>query len=96
MLSRLVLLLYGLAHLALAGMEIAQSAASFDQLISQIIELQPMAILTLGVLAILLTPVLGLIIAMVSCLRAKDWLYSSIAGAVIAVICFGLARALFF
>lgn len=93
-LSSLALLLPGLVLSALAEVRISQSAVPLAQLIPQITKLQPGAILTLGILALLFTPVIGVILAMVTYLRVKDWLYSGIAMAVLSVILFGLARAL--
>ena len=93
-LSSLALLLLGLVLSALTEIRTSQqSAVPLAQLIPQITKLQPGAILTLGILALLFTPVLGVILAMVTYLRVKNWLYSGIAIAVLSIILFGLAQA---
>ena len=64
------------------------------QLFHRISELDPLAIITLGILVLVLTPFSGVILAVVTFLMAKDKLYLGISIAVLCVLLLSLVLAL--
>ncbi len=65
-----------------------------SQFFQRISELDPLAIITLGILILVLTPFSGVILAMVTFLIAKDRLYLGISVAVLCVLLLSLVLAL--
>ncbi len=65
-----------------------------SQFFQRISELDPLAIITLGILILVLTPFSGVILAMVTFLIAKDKLYLGISIAVLCVLLLSLVLAL--
>jgi uncharacterized membrane protein YfcA len=55
-------------------------------LASGIVDLDPAAILTLGIFAILFTPMLSMAYLSISYLRARDWMYAAVAAIVLAIL----------
>ena len=59
---------------------------SLNQFFNELIQLQPFAVLTLGILVLLCTPVLRVCFAIVGYLREKDWLYFFISLLVLIIL----------
>ena len=65
-----------------------------SQFFHRISEMDPLAIITLGILVLVLTPFSGVILAVVTFLMAKDKLYLGISMAVLCVLLLSLVLAL--
>ncbi len=65
-----------------------------SQFFHRISELDPLAIITLGILVLVLTPFSGVILAMVTFLMAQDKLYLGISIAVLCILVLSLVLAL--
>ncbi len=65
-----------------------------SQFFHRISEMDPLAIITLGILVLVLTPFSGVILAVVTFLMAKDKLYLGISMAVLCILVLSLVLAL--
>ncbi|HIE16889.1 MAG TPA: DUF1634 domain-containing protein [Dehalococcoidia bacterium] len=81
----LALTMLGLILAIIAGIEEAGPPVSSGQLLQELSELEATAVITLGVIILLLTPILPVLIVMVAFLREKDRLYLGISA---VVLCF--------
>lgn len=89
----LALLAIGLALWVIAGAKGESFAPSPNEALRQLLELQPIGILALGVLVILATPVLTMALALVCFWREGDKRYAFLALAIVALSLLGLVLA---
>jgi len=78
----------------ITGAEFTDRVVPPSQFFQRISEMDPLAIITLGILVLVLTPFSGVILAVVTFLMAKDKLYLGISMAVLCVLLLSLVLAL--
>ena len=76
------------------GQEAAQQVLPFDRLLPELLSLNPLALVNLGVLLLLATPGVTLIAQFVAFALARNWLYASITAFISLAIAFSLALSL--
>ena len=78
----------------ITGAEFTDRVVPPSQFFQRISEMDPLAIITLGILVLVLTPFSGVILAVVTFLMAKDKLYLGISVTVLCVLLLSLVLAL--
>jgi uncharacterized membrane protein len=68
---------------------------SFGKFLSSLFKFQPLGVINLGLLVLMFTPLLRVIIALISFLKLKDSKYSLISLGVFLILTFGLLVAIF-
>ena len=82
----LALIMLGLVLVIIAGVEEVGSSVLSGQLLQGLSELKAVAVINLGVIILLLTPILPVLIAMAAFFRDKDRLYLGIAAVVLGFL----------
>lgn len=82
----LALMLTGSLLLVLAGRPLPSEVLSFGQIFEGLLGLDPAAILNLGILLLLSTPILSIIISLSTFLRHRDWLYVAASATVLFIL----------
>jgi len=90
----LALVVVGLALLAIAGAKGIEPTVPLSQLLEGILNLDAVAIIALGILTLLLTPVLQVIVALVTFSIDRDKLYLGVCITLLCVLAFSLVLAL--
>ena len=90
----LCLVFLGFILASITGAEFTDRVVPPSQFFQRISEMDPLAIITLGILVLVLTPFSGVILAVVTFLMAKDKLYLGISMAVLCVLLLSLVLAL--
>lgn len=97
MVASFAFMVVGLAWWFLAGSQGGQEAASqvlpFERLVPELLALNPLALLNIGVLLLLATPGVTLVAQFVAFCLARNWLYAGITAfiAIIIVISLGIS-----
>ncbi|HBL16310.1 MAG TPA: hypothetical protein DD417_06000 [Elusimicrobia bacterium] len=86
LLMSLALMIAGLALSSLRGGAGIPQTTSWTFLSADLLRLDPAALMSLGILVLLLTPVLRLTALLFAYLRKGDWLFAALAGFVLAVL----------
>jgi uncharacterized membrane protein len=76
------------------GQESAQQVMPFDRLLPEMLALNPLALVNVGVLLLLSTPGVTLIAQFVAFALARNWLYAGITAFIALAIAFSLALSL--
>jgi len=90
----LALVVVGLALVAIAGAKGIEPTVPLSQLLEGILNLDAVAIIALGILTLLLTPVLQVIVALVTFSIDRDKLYLGVCITLLCVLAFSLVLAL--
>lgn len=90
----LALVVVGLALVAIAGAKDIEPTPPLSQLLEGILKLDAAAIITLGILTLLLTPVVQVIVALVTFSIDRDKLYLGVCITLLCVLAFSLVLAL--
>lgn len=90
----LALVVLGLALVAIAGAKGIEPTVPLSQLLEGILTLDTAAIITLGILTLLLTPVVQVIVALVTFSIDRDKLYLGVCITLLCVLAFSLVLAL--
>lgn len=90
----LALVVVGLALVAIAGAKDIEPTPPLSQLLEGILKLDAAAIITLGILTLLLTPVVQVIVALVIFSIDRDKLYLGVCITLLCVLAFSLVLAL--
>jgi len=90
----LVLVIIGLILIGITGTKGVEPIVPLNQLPQEILALNAMAIITTGVLILLLTPILQVVIAIVTFSRDRDKLYLGISLALLCILASSLLLAL--
>ncbi len=90
----LALVVVGLALVAIAGAKDIEPTPPLSQLLEGILKLDAAAIITLGILTLLLTPVAQVIVALVTFSIDRDKLYLGVCITLLCVLAFSLVLAL--
>jgi uncharacterized membrane protein len=76
------------------GQEAAQHVLPFDRMLPELLALNPLALLNMGVLLLLCTPGITLVVQFVAFALARNWPYAGIAAFIALAIAFSLALSL--
>jgi uncharacterized membrane protein len=87
-------MLFGVVLLSFNPNAATEEALPLNELFSQIIPLNPMVLLNLGILVLLATPILRVIIALVSFSLERDKLYLIISATVLIILLISLIFAI--
>ena len=90
----LTLVVIGLVLIGIAGAKNIEPTVPLTQLPQEILKLNAMAIITLGILTLLLTPIVQIVAAMVTFSIDRDKLYLGISITLLCVLAFSLVLAL--
>ncbi|MFQ6122226.1 MAG: DUF1634 domain-containing protein [Dehalococcoidales bacterium] len=90
----LCLVFFGFILSIITEAEFTSSVVPPDQFFHRISELDPLAIITLGILILVLTPLSSVILAMVTFLKEKDRLYLGISVAILCILLVSLTLAI--
>lgn len=90
----LVLLIIGLIMLSINGTELTKATIPLNQLWLGIIKLDPLAIITSGIVILLLVPLLGVTVAAIAFLVERDKFYLGISITVLCILLISLVLAL--
>jgi len=94
MVCSLCLVVLGFILFGITKAELTDAVIPPGQFFHRILELDPLAIVTLGILILVLTPLSSIVLAMVNFLMQKDKLYLGISIAIVCVLVLSLALAL--
>jgi len=90
----LALVVIGLVLIGIAGGKNIEPTVPLTQLPQEILKLNATAIITLGILTLLLTPILQIVAAMVTFAIDRDKLYVGVCMTLLCVLAFSLVLAL--
>ena len=90
----LALVIVGLILTAIAGAKDNQPVGPLSDLPQELLELNPMAIITLGILVLLVTPIMQVVVALVTFSIDRDKLFLGICITLLCVLALSLALAL--
>jgi len=90
----LALVIVGLILTAIAGAKDNQPVGPLSDLPQELLELNPMAIITLGILVLLLTPIVQVVVALVTFSIDRDRLYLGICITLLCILTLSLTLAL--
>ena len=90
----LVLIVIGLALLGIACPVEIEANLPLQQLPQEILKLNPIAIITLGIVLLLITPILQIVTAIVVFTKDRDKLFGSISILLLGILIFSIALAL--
>lgn len=90
----LCLVVLGFILFGITKAEFTEPVIPSSQFFHRILELDPLAIITLGILILVLTPLLSIVLAMVNFLMQKDKLYLGISIAIVCILVLSLVLAL--
>jgi len=90
----LCLVLLGFILSGITKTEFTDTVIPSSQFSHRLLELDPLAIITLGILILVLTPLLSVVLAMVNFLMEKDKLYLGISIAIVCILVLSLVLAL--
>jgi uncharacterized membrane protein len=76
------------------GQEAAQHVLPFDRIVPELLALNPLALINVGVLLLLSTPGITLIAQFIAFVLARNWLYAGITAFISLAIAFSLALSL--
>jgi len=90
----LALVIVGLILTAIAGAKDNQPVGPLSDLPQELLQLNPMAIITLGILVLLLTPIVQVVVALVTFSIDRDRLYLGICITLLCILALSLTLAL--
>jgi len=90
----LCLVCLGFILASITKAELTDAVIPPDQFFHRILELDPLAIITLGILILVLTPLSSIVLAMIAFLMEKDKLYLGISIAIVCILVLSLVLAL--
>jgi len=90
----ITLVVIGLILITIVGTKVIEPMAPLNQLPQGILKLNASAIITLGILTLLLTPIFQVVVAIVNLSIDRDKLYLGISIALLCVLIFSLVLAL--
>lgn len=85
-----VLLATGLAIMLIQGNEQAPRFESFAALLQEAGQFQGPAVTTLGLLALMITPILRVVVLLIGWSIRRDWRFAGVALAVLVLLCISL------
>ena len=89
-----ILIVIGLALLSIVGPIEIEAKLFLQQLPQEILKLNPTAIITLGIVLLLITPILQIVTAIVVFTKDRDKLFGGISLLLLGILIFSLALAL--
>jgi uncharacterized membrane protein len=92
--AMLVGLVWWLVGGSQGGQEAAQHVLPFDRILPEMLALNPLAFINIGVLLLLSTPGITLVAQFVAFALARNWLYAGITAFISIAIAFSLALSL--
>ncbi len=90
----LCLICLGFILSAITKAEFTDTVIPVNQFFHRLLELDPLAIITLGILVLVLTPLSSVVLAVVNFLMEKDRLYLGISVAIVCILVLSLGLAL--
>jgi uncharacterized membrane protein len=90
----LTLIVIGLVLIGIAGAKVVEPTVPLTQLPQEILKLNATAIITLGILTLLLTPILQIVAAMATFSIHRNKLYLGISITLLSILAFSLMLAL--
>ncbi|HVX13402.1 MAG TPA: DUF1634 domain-containing protein [Pirellulales bacterium] len=85
-----VLLLMGLIAMLAQGLESASPHEPVGRLVHDALQFRGSAVTTLGLLVLMITPIVRVVVLLVGWAARRDWLFASVALAVLSLLVFSL------